>query len=113
MDLIIGRDVGNMVIEADGTRHGCTVFDGYCSYWRKASLFVELSDSGDHQVIIYPSPVPLSLEEKREILNPNNRKEDLNHHQEKYSGNELIFSGIFINGEMKQESRYRQNPGKQ
>lgn len=112
LNLIIGPAVGNMVIEADGTKYEYTVFDGYCSYWRKAALFLELPDAGEHRIKIYPSPVSLSLDEKREILNHDRRKEDLDHHPEKYSGNELIFSGIFINGEMKQDARYRQNPEK-
>ena len=100
LNLMLGPSGGKYIIEIDGVQKEYMNFDGYSSYYRKNAVFIKLSNGGDHFVKIYLSPNNLSLSEKRERLNNESRKQDLDDNPEKYEKNELIFSDIFLEGEI-------------
>lgn len=100
LNMIIGPTGGRYIIEIDGVKWEDEAFDGYCSYWRKDPKFIHLEDNVEHFVKVYLSPNKLTLAEKREILNSDDRKIDLDNNPSKYAKNELIFSDIFIVGEL-------------
>ncbi|MEN8202659.1 MAG: T9SS type A sorting domain-containing protein [Bacteroidota bacterium] len=97
---IIGPSSGKYIVEVDGAKKEYTAFDPYCDYWRESFRFIRLSDNGEHFVKIYPSENKLSVAEKREILSPLRRKEDLDNYTSKYENNEYIFSHILLDGEL-------------
>jgi hypothetical protein len=100
LNLLFGPSGGKYIIEIDGVQKEYMNFDGYSSYYRKGPVFVKLSNDGEHFVKIYLSSNVLSLSEKRERLNSGSRKQDLDDNPEKYEKNELIFSDIFLEGEI-------------
>lgn len=97
---IHGPSSGKYIVEVDGKKMEYNAFDGLSTYWRQEYRFIKLSESGEHFVKIYPSPNSLSLTEKRDILDSDSRKQDLDEDPDKYKVNEFIFSDIMIDGSL-------------
>jgi len=97
LNLVIGPSSGRYFIEVDGDPREFTAFDGYSNRWRKHYMFLDLVD-GEHDVRIYRSPNTLSLTEKENILVYEEYKEDIRNNPEKYLTNEVIFSDVFVEG---------------
>jgi len=94
-----GPSSGNFIVEIDGKKREINSFDPYCSYWREGCRFIKLSENAEHFVKIYASPDQLSLAEKRDMLNTEKRKQDLDKNPEEYEINEYIFSAILLDGD--------------
>ena len=69
--------------------------DGYCTYWRIATLSLGLLPAGDHEVTV---TLTAEAPKKRDILFERNRS-DLEQHPEKYSPNQWYASAVLIFGE--------------
>lgn len=95
-----GPSSGKYMVEIDGDQRELNAFDPYCSYWRESFRFIKLAENTEHFVKIYPSPNQLSLSEKREILNPEKRKLELDENPSVFEINELIFSKILLDGDL-------------
>lgn len=98
--LLIGPSTGKYIVEIDGMKNELKSFNPYCSnYWRYYEFFTVNAEK-EHFVKIYPSKNNLTLSEKRAILNTEIQKLDLDNNPSKYLKNELLFSDIFIDGEL-------------
>jgi lysophospholipase L1-like esterase len=69
--------------------------DGYCTYWRIATLSLGLLPAGDHEVTV---TLTAEAPKKRDILFERNRS-DFEQHPEKYSPNQWYASAVLIFGE--------------
>jgi len=69
--------------------------DGYCTYWRIATLPLGLLAAGDHEVTV---TLTAEAPKKRDILFERNRS-DLEQHPEKYSPNQWYAAAVLIFGE--------------
>jgi hypothetical protein len=69
--------------------------DGYCTYWRIATLSLGLLPAGEHEVTV---TLTGESPKKREILFERNRG-DLEKHPEKYAPNQWYASALLIFGE--------------
>jgi hypothetical protein len=104
LDIITGPSCGKYIIEIDGIKGEYAAFNGYSSVWRNSSIFIKSRGDGVHFVKVYPSINKLSLSEKREILNSQSQKKDLDNFPEKYDKNELILSNVLLVGELTNQS---------
>lgn len=99
LNLIFGPTGSKYIVEVDGVKKEFMNFDKSCSYYRRNFEFIKLPNGGEHFVKIYLSPNNLLLSEKRNILEESG-KQDLDDNPDKYEKNELIFSDIFLEGEI-------------
>jgi len=79
----------------DGPAKPVARIDGYCTYWRIATLPLGLLPAGEHEVTV---TLTGESPEKREILFEQNRG-DLEEHPEKYAPNQWYASALLIFGE--------------
>ncbi len=79
----------------DGPAKQVARIDGYCTYWRIATLSLGLLPAGEHEVTV---TLTGESPKKREILFERNRG-DLEKHPEKYAPNQWYASALLIFGE--------------
>ena len=79
----------------DGPAKQVARIDGYCTYWRIATLSLGLLPAGEHEVTV---TLTGESPKKREILFAHNRG-DLEKHPEKYAPNQWYASALLIFGE--------------
>ena len=79
----------------DGPAKQVARIDGYCTYWRIATLSLGLLPAGEHEVTV---TLTGESPKKREILFAQNRG-DLEKHPEKYAPNQWYASALLIFGE--------------
>lgn len=95
LSIIRGPGTGNALVEIDDVLRTVNFFDPFSDYYRENTFFISMSND-THHIKIYPG-APLTLQEKKSILQADHRS-DIFLNPSHYSHNYIIFNKILING---------------